>query len=411
MNQVYCLYRVSTNQQLHEDDIPMQRQACRTFADERGWTIVKEFYEKGISGFKTPTQNRKVLQQIKKDAELGKFDILLVFMFDRLGRRDSETPFFVEDLAMHGIKIWSVKEGQQRFESHADKLINYIRYWQASGESQKTSERIKTRMSQLTEEGQFCGGRCPYGYQLIKTGRKNNRGYEIHDLAVQPDEAVVVRKIFDYYIRYGYGGRQIASALAEEGIRNRDGEKFHYSSIRNMLQKEQYTGVFIRGDSRSELIPDLQIITSEIFCTVQQNIQLRKNGQLPRKVTGGALLSGNIYCAHCGGRMFATTTRKSHHTSDKHVERVAIYKCYNRTQYKGHCPGKTSYRAQMIDEQVEKELQQYFELNKKMPQICRLAKEWEQSELPVQKMIAGQLIERVEVSSCTDPKIVFRELC
>ena len=29
MNRVYCLYRVSTVQQLHEDDIPMQRQACR----------------------------------------------------------------------------------------------------------------------------------------------------------------------------------------------------------------------------------------------------------------------------------------------------------------------------------------------------------------------------------------------
>ena len=49
MNRVYCLYRVSTVQQLHEDDIPMQRQACREFAAARGWKIIKEFYEKGIS--------------------------------------------------------------------------------------------------------------------------------------------------------------------------------------------------------------------------------------------------------------------------------------------------------------------------------------------------------------------------
>lgn len=97
-------------------------------------------------------------------------------MFDRLGRSDSETPFFVEDLAMCGVEIWSVKEGQQRFESHADKLINYIRYWQASGESLKTSVRIKTRMGQLTTEGMFCGDHCAYGYQLLKTGRVNNRG-------------------------------------------------------------------------------------------------------------------------------------------------------------------------------------------------------------------------------------------
>ena len=56
-------------------------------------------------------------------------------MFDRLGRRDSETPFFVEALSMLGIEIWSTREGPQRFESHADKLVNYIRYWQASGGS------------------------------------------------------------------------------------------------------------------------------------------------------------------------------------------------------------------------------------------------------------------------------------
>lgn len=62
MNQVYCLYRVSTGQQLYEDDIPMQRQACHEFGESNGWTIVKELYEKGISGFKTSIADRKVLQ-------------------------------------------------------------------------------------------------------------------------------------------------------------------------------------------------------------------------------------------------------------------------------------------------------------------------------------------------------------
>ena len=125
MNRVYCLYRVTTVQQLHEDDIPMQRQACQEFAAARGWKIVKELYEKGVSGFKTPIADRRVLQQIKKDAELKKFDILLVFMFDRLGRRDSETPFFVEDLAMCGIhepcvvRFFSVEEAKNGIRKQA----------------------------------------------------------------------------------------------------------------------------------------------------------------------------------------------------------------------------------------------------------------------------------------------------
>lgn len=61
------------------------------------------------------------------------------------------------------IEVWSVNEGQQRFDNHVDKLLNYIRYWQASGESIKTSLRTKTRLEQLTEDGHFTGGGVPYG--------------------------------------------------------------------------------------------------------------------------------------------------------------------------------------------------------------------------------------------------------
>ena len=152
-NRVYTLYRVSTLGQVEKDDIPMQKTKCRAFAEEKGWTIIKEFSEKGISGFKVAAKDRDAIQEIQKDAVAGKFDILLVFMFDRLGRRDDETPFVVERFVKCGIEVWSCMEGQQRFDSHVDKLMNYIRYWQASGESLKTSMRVKTRLSQLTGEG------------------------------------------------------------------------------------------------------------------------------------------------------------------------------------------------------------------------------------------------------------------
>ena len=66
---------------------------------------------------------------------------------------DDETPFVVEWFVKQGIEVWSAMEGQQRFDTHVDKLLNYIRYWQASGESIKTSLRVKTRLEQLTQEG------------------------------------------------------------------------------------------------------------------------------------------------------------------------------------------------------------------------------------------------------------------
>ena len=48
MKRVICLYRVSTVGQVDHDDIPMQRIECRKFAEQNGWTIIKELQEKGV---------------------------------------------------------------------------------------------------------------------------------------------------------------------------------------------------------------------------------------------------------------------------------------------------------------------------------------------------------------------------
>ena len=365
---VYCLYRVSTKGQVERDDIPMQRQVCHEYARQQGWEITKEFYEKGVSGFKVSAKDRDAVQEIQRDAAQGDFDILLVFMFDRLGRKEDETPFIVEWFVRNGIEVWSAVEGQQRFDSHVDKLMNYIRYWQASGESLKTSVRVKTRLGQLVQEGRFRGGVAPYGYRLVKRGRVGKKNRELYDIEIEPQEAAAIREIFELSDRFGYGGRRISSELQAKGIVNlRSGEPFHYSSIQNILKNIMYVGILRSGDSRSEIFPDLQIIPPEQFERVSRGQKQRSaeyaakcdEATLPRKITGKALLSGNLYCGHCGGKMFASTARKSHHPSAT-PERVAIYKCYNRTQHKALCDGPTSYRAEKVDRVIEHLLEDIF---------------------------------------------------
>ena len=83
----------------------MQREACRDFAERMGWSIGKEFLEKGVSGFKVSANDRDAIQDLKSAAVKGEFQILLVFMFDRIGRIDDETPFVVEWFVKHGIKV------------------------------------------------------------------------------------------------------------------------------------------------------------------------------------------------------------------------------------------------------------------------------------------------------------------
>src|SRR5690606_14220310 len=118
----------------------------------------------GVSGFKISANKRDEIQKAKSDAEDGLFDVLLCFMFDRLGRKDDETPFILKWFNKKGIETWSVIEGQQKFTEHTDDLINYIRFWQSSGESKKTSIRVNEKHQQMVEDGLFRGGKPPYGY-------------------------------------------------------------------------------------------------------------------------------------------------------------------------------------------------------------------------------------------------------
>ena len=68
---VYCLYRVSTKGQVEKDDIPMQKQYCREFAESQGWSIIKEFAEKGVSGFKVAAADRDAIYS--PDMLVGRF--------------------------------------------------------------------------------------------------------------------------------------------------------------------------------------------------------------------------------------------------------------------------------------------------------------------------------------------------
>ncbi|MFZ3131708.1 MAG: recombinase family protein [Desulfosporosinus sp.] len=70
--------------------------------------------ENVVDGCKVSAKDRDAIQEIQQDAAQGKFDILLVYMCDRLGRREDETPFVVEWFVRNGIEVWSTIEGQQR---------------------------------------------------------------------------------------------------------------------------------------------------------------------------------------------------------------------------------------------------------------------------------------------------------
>lgn len=383
MKKVDCLYRVSTKGQVIKDDIPMQKQECRRFAADNGWMINQEFYEKGVSGFKVSSENRDAIQDIKAAATRKEFDVLLVFMFDRLGRRDDETPFVVEWFAKQGIEVWSTKEGQQRFDTHVDKLMNYIRFWQASGESIKTSIRIKTRMEQLIGQGLYTGGMAPFGYKLVKKGRLNKKGIELYDIEIEETEAATVRWMFEKTVKEGYGSFRIANLLNKQGIHTHNDSKFQSNTVNRIMRNQLYSGYMVTKSAHSDLIPSLQIVDKDLFDHAQFIVDQRISSfnterRIALNTKGKTLFSGNIFCAHCGSRL-VVTTYKDHYTrkdgSEYHICELK-YVCYHKTRKLNDCDGQTSYIAERVDQAAIAVLSDLFKRLKESPRDKALERKY-----------------------------------
>ena len=394
MKKVRCLYRVSTVKQLDKNDIPMQRIECMKYIDMMPeWKFDKEYIEKGVSGYNKKLEDRDVLQEIKRDALNNEFDVLLVFMFDRLGRRDDETPFIVEWFDKQGIEVWSTQEGQQKFDSRADKLINYIRYWQSGGESEKTSIRVRTKQKQMIEDGINICSVPPYGYKMVKTGVFTKRGVERKTYEIVENEAEVVRKIFDLFTEEGYGGIRIAKYLNERGYKTHKGLEWSYSTINNMLKNPIYTGylcfhkttVPVGGGKRKRVknrdewiysndkIPEFQIISDDQFEKAQKIKEARykqnkcyeeENGlNIKYQTKGENLFTGYIICGGCGSKMKTRSSKRKIKLEDGTTGYIQYkyYSCMNNIcGRKCNCK-KKSYKNNRIEKPVLQELYKYFD--------------------------------------------------
>lgn len=210
-----------------------------------------------------PSEKRDAIQTIKADASAGLFDVLLVFMFDRLERKEDETPFVVYWFVAQGIEVWSVMEGQQKLDNHLDKLLNYIRFWQTSGESEKTSARIRTRHEQVVQEGLYRGGMIPYGYRIVENGKVNKKGHPMHDLVIADVQASIIREIFSKMYNEGFGTHRLARYLNAKYQSTK--KVWKASTINRIIQNPIYKGETIYKGKSYAVVESLRIIDDELF--------------------------------------------------------------------------------------------------------------------------------------------------
>jgi len=332
---VRTLLRVSSKQQLHDDDIPIQRGELQEFIDrQKDWVFDDEYMEKAISAYKNGIEKRDILQDILEDAKNHKFDVLLSYMSDRIGRKDEYTAY-VATLNQLGVEVWTVKDGQIKTEEHIDKLLTYILFWQNEGESKKTGARVKDALKELVKTGRFVGGKAPFGYELVNSGMVSNKGRLLKTLQIVEKDAEVVRQIFNYAVYQGMGYLKIANSLNEAGIHAPEQEKWKPCTIGSILKNPIYMGYvaynrrehheqYTRLDRKDWIysenqIPEFTIISPELWEKAQEIRESRKHKiaeaqsanmdaweevhKYPFSTKGKLPLIGLVYCGYCGKRI------------------------------------------------------------------------------------------------------------
>lgn len=414
---VRTLLRVSSRQQLHDDDIPIQRaEAEQYIAKHTDWVFDKEYLEKGISAYHNGVEDREVLQEIMQDAKNGEFDILLAYMSDRIGRQE-EYSFYVAELNRLGIEVWTIKDGQLKTEEHIDKLLNYIRFWQNEGESKKTGMRVHDTMVEMVKDGKFVGGKAPYGYKLVLSGEISNHGRALHKLVIVPEQADIIRQIYSYAVNQGMGYQKIAKTLNEKGVSAPILEQWKSGTVRSILTNPIYMGYIAynrrknghanstRLDRREwtysrEQKPEITIVPQETWERAQEIREARKmqindskqatnelymeQYNVPFSTRGKLALTGMVYCGYCGAKLknsgYANHwTQKT--TGEKKVSYVGRYGCPNQ------CKQRSSYSQEYLESIVFETVKGYLDNLKKID----ISKELEEMQTQQSKNIQREL--------------------
>lgn len=140
-----------------------------------------------------------------------------------------------------------------------------------------------------------------------------------------------------------------------------------------------YCGYIVSGGVESPYIERLHIIDENIFDQAQFILKQRSSKneekqQIARTTKGSTLLSGNIYCAHCGQKMVSTSYVDKYDRADGSQYRVRRqrYICTNKAMKRGACDGQSAYVAHKIDGAVLTTLRDYLAKIKSTPKDIAL---------------------------------------
>lgn len=349
----YC--RVSTDKEDQLNSLEAQKRFFAEYTQRTGDHLVRLYADEGISG--TKIKNRKEFLRMMADAEKGLFEMVVVKDISRFARNTVDLLQNIRKLKALGIETQFLTANMTSMGN--SEFVLTIFGALAQEESANTSKRVKFGKKLNAEKGRVPN--LVYGYD--KTAG------DYFNLAINQEEAAVIRQIYQWYTQEGCGGAKIANRLNERGCRTKRNCLWSQNAVCRILTNELYTGKIINGkqevtdfltgqrtekDETDWMVtdrPDLQIITPELFEEAQRIMKGRGQAfKLDReRQSNKYLFSTLIKCKECGWS-FRRTARTYQNT-------------YIRWVCSGHngrgaesCPNAVT----IDEEELIQTLQQYF---------------------------------------------------
>ena len=304
---IYARYS-SHNQR--EESIEGQLAKCQEYADNNNMDIVAHYIDRAISG---TTDNRAEFQKMIKDCEKGFFDVVIVYSLDRFARNRYDSAIYKAKLKKNNVKI------QYAVQSIPDTpegiILESVMEGYAEYYSAELSRKVKRGLQINAEKGIPNGGSAPLGYKIV------NQTYQI-DIST----ADIVKDIFSLYLQCK-SYRDVVKICNDKGYRTAKNNKFNVNSVARILQNEKYIGIYKYNDiiKRDIISP---IIDTDVFEKVQAIIKKNERSGAAKKAKVNYLLSGKLFCGHCGSPMVADSG------TSKSGKVYNYYKCNKRTREK-----------------------------------------------------------------------------
>ncbi len=347
------------DQQRESNSISNQKAMLEEFAARQGFTNIVHFTDDGISG---TCFDRPGFLAMMKEVEAGNVEYLCIKDMSRMGRDYLKVGQIMEILRQRGVRLIAINDGVD--SARGDDDFTPFRNIMNEYYARDTSRKIRSTFQSKGKSGKHLTGTVIYGY-LWNEARDQ--------WLVDPEAADVVKRIFAMTIE-GYGPYQIASKLKEEKIlipsaylaqhgegvnKNKtfkDVYSWGSSTICNILEKREYLGHTINfktrkhfKDKKSHYVPEDEWT---IFENTHEAIIDQQTFDLVQKIRGNvrrypdgwgeaAPLTGLLYCADCGGKMYVHRTNNG--------KRISQYTC---SQYSKVPVGKLCTTQHRINEDV-----------------------------------------------------------